>query len=66
MFLKIVLMFFTTVAAALGKNYLVDTVDLPAGGMGLTGMQQSMLFFPYDNVIISRKVCCCWHVRLEF
>jgi hypothetical protein len=45
MFLKIVLMFFTTVTAALGKNYLVDTADLPAGGMGLTGMQQSMLFF---------------------
>jgi hypothetical protein len=45
MFLKIVLMFLTTVAPALGKNYLVDTVDLPAGGMGLTGMQQSMLIF---------------------
>jgi hypothetical protein len=45
MFLKIVLMFLTTVAAALGKNYLVDTVDLTAGGMGLTGMQQSMSIF---------------------
>ncbi len=50
MFLKIVLMFLTTVAPALGKNYLVDTVDLPAaGGMGLTGMQQSMLFFLLEN-----------------
>jgi hypothetical protein len=40
MSLKIVLMFLTTVAAAWSKNYLVDTVDLPAGGMGPTGMQQ--------------------------
>jgi hypothetical protein len=43
MFLKISLMFLTTVAPALGKNYLVDTVDLPTGGMGITGMQQSIL-----------------------
>jgi hypothetical protein len=42
MSLKIVLIFFATVTPAWAKNYLVDTVDLAAGGMGLTGIQQSM------------------------